>query len=86
MSVGEMPREEILIIEYYDPATVSGWEDRLDVEREKPYLCEVVGWLVCEDRDFVRLSAMRCDQLNNFNNRVIVPKGCIAKRTVVKGE
>jgi len=69
--------EKIVIVEYYDPATLSGWEPRMEVEREKPYLCKAIGWVVSEDNDFLRLSAMRCDQIDNFNNRAMIPKGCI---------
>ena len=76
----------IVKVEYYDPTVFNNWEERLESEKETPFLCIAIGEVVNDSGSFLRLAAMRCDENDTFSCRMVIPKGCIVSQKELKGE
>ena len=72
-----------LYIEWEDPTVHDGWTDAEAVTSRVPMQCKSCGFLVHEDKDYLRLTLALSDA-NQIMDPFIIPKKLIKRRRKVR--
>ena len=71
-----MKKRPLLIVEWDDITTSTGWRNEEDDRSERVCHNASVGWKVKSSRKFLQITPMRDDQ-GMCDDRQIIPRGCI---------
>lgn len=71
-----MKKYPLVIIEWDDVGTVSGWENIKESQQLKPFRAKTVGWEIHKDKENIVL-ATALDNDGDCNGRRVIPRGCI---------
>ena len=72
----EMKNRQLLVIDWEDITTHTGWERLDDCKGDEPLKCRSVGWKISSDKRYVRISSMKASD-GQCADRVTIPRGCI---------
>ncbi len=72
-----MIKKPLLIIEWEDTCSQSGWEGEEGIKHAQNMHCMVVGWKVKSDKKFITLTSMRGEG-GTCNDRVTVSRKSIS--------
>ena len=73
-----MHKLPLIIVEWDDTSTHSGWASDSDDATQHAIHCISVGWKVKSNRRHLVITPIR-DSYNKCDDRQIIPRGCITK-------
>ena len=77
------PKLPLVVVEWLDHITRSGWQDHKDTAKLEPATIFTIGWVVNETDTVLTIAGavdVSADADDNFNNIFLIIKGCIVSR------
>ena len=70
-----MRKRPLVIVEWDDVSSFSGWEDIKESKSIKPFQAKMVGWEISRNKNYLILATAFSE--DECNGRRVIPRGCI---------
>lgn len=75
-------KNRLIIVEYYDPTTITNWQDPSTIKYEAA-TCQTVGYILEKTQKHL-ITFSQMNDLGQINDVTVIPAGCIIKTRYIK--
>ena len=75
-------KPRLVMVDWIDATSYSGWRERKDFLKSPCVLCRTVGYLVGDDGECLKMAGS-CSDEGIYNDRSAIPKGCVIRKVTL---